>query len=254
MPTLYKFEKLHKYLHDNEFPEVGNTSRPVIIRGIDFKKAVQDGKVQYQEDGIHIDDTRVYVHQESYQDQYLRDGKTPKIHIVKCEIMNNPRIKNFTASNDKKHDIKNRDTGEIYKGLKLLVCRYCQEKLKVDGHYDLADIKDTEDFYDALFDKSQPQEKEVAVDIHGYPFNFRRISKRYKKSKAYTCEQCYIKPNKFHHRKYWHVHHIDGKKTNNETSNLECLCIRCHAKIDDHHKGMINESDLKKFNNLYTGF
>lgn len=156
-------------------------------------------------------------------------------------------MKFYVASNGKTNDIRNKGTGEIHENRTLQVCKNCTKKLKMDGHYDLADIKDTEDFYDTLFDKSQPQD----IDIYGYPLVFRRISKKYKESKGHTCEQCGIKPRNKFHRKYWHVHHIDGKKTNNEPSNLECLCIRCHAKIDNYHKGKINKFDLKKFNNLY---
>ena len=32
-----------------------------------------------------------------------------------------------------------------------------------------------------------------------------------------------------------HVHHINGDKLNNNESNLKCLCLYCHAHVDNHH-------------------
>ena len=36
-------------------------------------------------------------------------------------------------------------------------------------------------------------------------------------------------------KQYMHVHHINGDKLNNDESNLRCLCVYCHAHVDDHH-------------------
>lgn len=35
---------------------------------------------------------------------------------------------------------------------------------------------------------------------------------------------------------YLDPHHISGNKTNNNPSNLKCLCSLCHSNVDDNHR------------------
>ena len=74
--------------------------------------------------------------------------------------------------------------------------------------------------------------------MYGYPKDQEKISKLYRKEQNYTCEDCGVqcKDRKALHKKWWHLHHIDGVKTNNEKSNLACLCICCHSRKDEKHK------------------
>ena len=51
------------------------------------------------------------------------------------------------------------------------------------------------------------------------------------------------------------VNHINGIKTDNNGKNLECLCIRCHANVDDVHRKNFSKGDnlfrLNDFNEKY---
>jgi hypothetical protein len=50
-----------------------------------------------------------------------------------------------------------------------------------------------------------------------------------RKRDNYTCQECGLSDNDI----LFHVHHIDGIKTNNTESNLILLCASCHSKV--HH-------------------
>ena len=39
-----------------------------------------------------------------------------------------------------------------------------------------------------------------------------------------------------YYKQYMHVHHKNGDKLNNKENNLQCLCLYCHANVDERHK------------------
>ncbi|MCH5307484.1 MAG: HNH endonuclease [Prevotella sp.] len=73
------------------------------------------------------------------------------------------------------------------------------------------------------------------LDIFGYTRDWERISLAYREAHDYTCEQCGLKIDNIYDKQYVHVHHKDGNKVNNDESNLQCLCLYCHAHVNEHH-------------------
>ena len=65
----------------------------------------------------------------------------------------------------------------------------------------------------------------------------------------FKCDNCQIKLDGAH-RKYLHVHHKNGLKNDNSKSNLEVLCIRCHAN-QPYHAHLKGGHDYKDFADIF---
>jgi hypothetical protein len=48
------------------------------------------------------------------------------------------------------------------------------------------------------------------------------------------------------HRKFLHAHHIDADKSDNHSSNIKLLCIRCHA-LEFQHAHVKENPDYSRF-------
>ena len=133
----------------------------------------------------------------------------------------------YTWSNAEANDILDRDTGETHEGKVLNVCSHCRGMI-------LDEIDDTKDFFNSV--SYREDDDQIEVDIFGYTRDKENISRQIRREQEYTCEICSVKALERGHRRWWHTHHVDGNKTNNQRHNLSCLCILCHSKIDNHHK------------------
>ena len=81
-----------------------------------------------------------------------------------------------------------------------------------------------------------PKFNNKTVPVNDYPDNWDEISKRYRKSKGWTCEKCNLDCSD--NKKNLHCHHI-GPKYDSNHQNLQALCISCH-KLEPGHMFMNN--------------
>ena len=135
----------------------------------------------------------------------------------------------------------------------LQLCGYCSQilasKFENESH-------NSTDFVGLLkqTENISPNENEE-VDIFGYTKNWEQISQAFRHIHKFTCEHCKIQIVNPFDQHFIHTHHKNGNKIDNRESNLECLCIRCHSEIDDHHKLRLNSGAnkiiLNEFNNKY---
>ena len=222
---LYQFEQLKRKLDQLGYPKIQSGSGFEIIKDIDFKNAYQSGDINLSEkDGIYYKNQRGYTFiKEAWITRYDR---YPKFHLIKCEkiqefISDRKYEQRYVWSNSNVNDLIDITTGNRYKNQNLSLCGFCRKELTQ------SDIKeDTEEFFKSL------DKRESETDIFGYSKDQEKISKLYRKEQNYTCESCGVqcKDGKSLHKKWWHLHHIDGNKTNNEKSNFACLCICCHSE------------------------
>ena len=93
------------------------------------------------------------------------------------------------------------------------------------------------------------------MDCIDYVYGMRQ-PREYKESKDYTCEKCGLKVSNRFDRMYIHCHHKDGDKLNNDFSNLQCLCIKCHSQVNERHKENFskgtNKLELEEFEKKYN--
>ena len=99
------------------------------------------------------------------------------------------------------------------------------------------------------FDSQTYETSNGAYDAHFYKFteynaeytkDWETISREYRESHNFTCEECGITIEDPFDRQFIQVHHINGDKTDNSPNNLKCLCIHCHANVDDTHRKNFN--------------
>ena len=234
------FKNTRRLLGLNEEP---NPTDDVKVIRVNANKAFRKGRIKFEDDGIYyIDDDgrkhKGYIYNKRYK---VEEYGLPKFHVSKCVTIQKFLDKGmfdkyYEFSNSKVNDVIERTSPSIvYENENLCLCKNCRNHLTVD-------LMTTQDFYENLEDKYKSK-NEVKVDINGYTLDWYRISKVYREKRAYTCESCGEIPKNERDKIYWHTHHINGNKVENDDSNLQCLCIRCHSEVDETHRKNFSTGD-----------
>ena len=258
--TIFDFSPLREYLIRKGYKvkEFDSLKGKDLIYIKDPIEAIKNGQLSVRDDGIFtVDKTsgkeyRTYMYKFDY---FLEKYGKPKYHICKCKTLEEFIEKgkfNGHYINGYKGDevpVRNRSNGgEIVKVSDLPLCRNCIEKL---SQYSDMTFKEFAD----LLEKSRLN-SEIEPDIFGYTSDWDKISRQYKESKDYTCEKCGLKVSNRFDRMYIHCHHKDGDKLNNDFSNLQCLCIKCHSQVNERHKENFskgtNKLELEEFEKKYN--
>lgn len=205
------------------------------------REQINRGSIDFTNEGIFVVDSKsgeryqVFLYKHDY---HLNDYGNPRFHICKCrtieEFIAGGRFRElYVRANTDPVPVRNLDYPygtKMVSGLKL--CQNCYDVI-----YNYGNVSST-DFVELLKQANGNQE-EHEVDIFGYTKDWETISRTYKEAHNYTCEGCGLRITNLFNRQYIHVHHIDGNKLNNKETNLRCLCLRCHASIDErHHKNL----------------
>ncbi len=238
---IYDFAHLKQYLVSKGYT-IGTRAAYEIVKPEDVKpEDIVNGTMEFRTDGIFTvtPDGRqhqVFLYKKKY---HLGYGKPPRYHICKCSVIEEfiqmgRRDEYVRANTDPVPVIDLDEIDVLYKKKEishLPLCGYCRRMLSDYGNID------TSQFVELLkaANGGKEKDKEVERDLFGYTRDWDMISKEYREKHDYTCESCGLKIEDDYDKQYMHVHHINGDKLNNDESNLRCLCVYCHAHVDDHH-------------------
>lgn len=230
---LYDFKNLDHWLTQMGFPQVQKSAayRPIQT---DFVRAYKEGKIRFEEGGIFLEfegqKYKGFMYMQSYK---VASYGMPKMHLVQCDTITSFLQKGlfqtyYNWSNKETNTVIDRNSGEQHDDIVLRICSKCRALISDR-------IVTSKDFYGRI-SKELNAQKNLEVDLSGYPKGWERLSKAYRKAKNFTCERCGIAAATTMDHRFFHVHHRDGNKLNCIASNLECLCICCHSQADQKHR------------------
>jgi hypothetical protein len=185
-----------------------------------------------------------------------------KFHILKCTTIEGAERNGWA---DRYKGSKRTDGRFFYRFLKdnqvlseqnnqkLNVCKNCLKLVaKQTGKNLTVDNFDLNSFFEVheeLNNLNQNVQSEMACAPNVYQADWSDISIRYKNINKYQCQgiNC-TNPDLSDPalRKYLHTHHKSFDKTNNQISNLEALCVKCHAE-QPHHSHLKTSPDYKAY-------
>lgn len=257
--SLYSFNGLEEFLNRQGFPKAGVGTFQLLKRNL--VQGMQQGDIILRTDGIYckIDDQEYKGYIFNQKPDISRYG-VPRFHAAECEIVAKRHNLNgdyiFTTSENVQLYDRGQNGIPFPSKDKFSILQLCSKCSQLLGARNKG-IIDTEDFHAMLIEQygSAAEPENSAVDIFGYTPDFSVISKKIRESKLYRCDQCRVDLSISTDRRYLHVHHLNGRKTDNRPQNLQCLCIRCHAAVDAKHKGnfetSINKRELEAFNKKF---
>ncbi|HWE06647.1 MAG TPA: hypothetical protein VG274_08065, partial [Rhizomicrobium sp.] len=179
----------------------------------------------------------------------------PKFHVSNCEALQQMKRK----SRFERYVVAVRPDGTFRLNLidgkrkteelrKLAVCQNCMDKLRFDGFVMGLPRPDrirlvqsfTLDRFFEKFSKTLltdiPQFNSDEAPLNDYAQGFSTKSNFVRAAANWTCQnpKCRAWLGGAHHRRFLHVHHVNGMKCDDESQNHRVLCIACHAEQPSH--------------------
>lgn len=238
LKPIYDFSLLQKFLVEKGFDVEQSGYREIRPEKVTLK-AINSGEIEFSDGGIYLisetgERQRVYLYKRHYK---LKEHGKPRFHICKCTTIKqflNAGILNdeYVRANSDPVPVFNLDMDREEMVSNLPLCRYCSNMAR-----EYVNVYSS-DYVDQLKREMKKNENVGAqeLDIFGYTRSWDDISRLFKASHNYTCEECGLHIEDVYDRQYIHCHHIDKNKLNNSESNLKCLCLRCHSMVDESHK------------------
>ena len=236
---IFDFTPLKNFLQSKGY-QVGTRKAYEPFKPEDVKpEDVTNGSMEFRSDGIFVNgsdgkERQVFLYKKDYRMQQY--GK-PRFHICRCEVIedfiNSGRFKqHYVRANTEPVPVIDLDDNRSEKKVSgLPLCGYCRKI--ISGYGNINTTQFVELLKAANGDKQENEE--VELDLFGYVKDWDTISRTVREKHNFVCEECGLKIEDDYDKMYMHVHHLNGDKLNNKESNLRCLCLFCHAHVDEHH-------------------
>lgn len=237
----------------------------VDINEVDF---LEDGTLGYKDRRVLL-----YIRDVKYGSWGKGKAKDPKFHISACKMLLQMKSAGrfqqryvVATREDGLFPVHYISSGEIVPDKKLNVCQFCLGHIKYNGfaYTEMTDEKRREvvegfsiteffEKYPKSLQHEDPLHNDITAPTNKYPANFGEISTAYRRRIGWRCEQCGIVLADVSLRRYLHVHHKDGGQHNNVDSNLEALCVYCHA-LEPMHSHMKRTMQYDEFVRIWNAW
>lgn len=217
------------------------------IASLEDLRELDDGTLAYKNSRVLL-----YIRDHSI---YGNRSVDPKFHVSNCETLLDMKRRARFA----RYVVATRLDGTFRVNLiegarrrqelrRLAVCQNCMDKLHFDG-FRMTSPRPTrssivQNFTIAKFFERYPKILHIEIPIHDsdsaplndYSPDFSAKSNQLRVAANWQCQnqECGVWLGTRQHRRYLHVHHINGLKSDDSPENLRVLCIGCHAEQPSH--------------------
>lgn len=235
---IFSFPKLKEKLSSMGI-NIGSTGAWRTVGSVDVLPEDIGKRIIFENNGIYyIDDDGVkrrgFMYKTTFYFEWKGQRATPTFHVCRCTAIEHFGREAYRFANAEPIKVFSRNERKevMVKGMKL--CGFCSQML-LDREE--SRIYDSTDFVEILKEDGDIKEPtELELDFYGYVKDWEQISRAYRQKHNFTCERCGIHIEDSLAHQFMHTHHKNGNKMDNRPGNLECLCIECHANIDDTHR------------------
>lgn len=218
-----------------------------------------DGTLEYRGQKIVL-----YIRDQRVTHRHHNDsGGGYRFHISDCDTLrrmrDEGRYERYVVSTRKDGKfIVNRFEFNMLLGngveVELPVCKNCLKRINWQNYKQRGSSEkdriwksfDLIDYFDRYNSKITiiPKHTEKTAPLSEYTPDWNIISNKYRENVGWKCEECGLRLEE--EKKFLHVHHRNGVRSDNSWYNLQALCIKCHANKPDHDH-LKNSPDYAKF-------
>ncbi|NIC38357.1 HNH endonuclease [Halomonas desiderata] len=220
---------------------------------------VEDGLLSYRGRQVLL---YIQDHGGKIQEALLNPDAGKRFHVSECrtlhDMRNKGRFERYVVTNDISGEFRiagyDYMSGQPIEGKAALkVCKNCLKYLNYKGYskpgnYSAFSSFDLDEFFQSYSSFFSHHPRRRMGEEEGYARDWSEVSRDYRQSKGYVCEQCKVSLAEY--PRLLHVHHINGVKNDNRLENLKALCADCHSK-EAFHQGMyVSHTDRQAISRL----